>query len=192
MPSNHLIFCHPLLLVPSIFPSIRVFSNELALGIQWPKYWNFIFSISPSNEYSGLISFRNDWFDLLTVQGTLKSLLQHHSTCVLSSFSHVRLCPWDSPSKNTGVGCHALLQGIFLTQGLNLHLLCLLCWRVGSLPLAPPGKPNQQWDPTDWSVSVLSRFSRVQLFATLCTVARQASEYWSGLPCPPPGDLRPG
>ena len=80
MPSNHLIFCHPLLLVPSIFPSIRVFSNELALGIQWPKYWNFIFSISPSNEYSGLISFRNDWFDLLTVQGTLKSLLQHYNS----------------------------------------------------------------------------------------------------------------
>ena len=78
MPSNHLILCHPLLL-PSIFPSIRVFSKESVLRIRWPKYWSFSFSISPSNEYSGLISFRIDWFDLLTVQGTLKSLLQHHS-----------------------------------------------------------------------------------------------------------------
>ena len=80
MPSNHLILCHPLLLLPSIFPSIRVFSSELALHIRWPKYWSFSFSISASNEYSGLISFRIDWFDLLAVQGTLKSLLQHHSS----------------------------------------------------------------------------------------------------------------
>ena len=80
MPSNHLIFCHTLLLLPSLFPSIRVFSNELALGITWPKYWSFSFSISPSNEYSRLISFRIDWFDFLAVQGALKSLLQHHSS----------------------------------------------------------------------------------------------------------------
>ena len=79
MPSNHLILCRPLLL-PSIFPSIRVFSNESALHIRWPKYWSFSFSISPSDEYSGLISFRMDWFDLLAIQGTLKSLLQHHSS----------------------------------------------------------------------------------------------------------------
>ena len=79
MPSNHLILCHPLLLLPSIFPSIRVFFNELALCIRWPKYWSFSFSIRPSNEYAGLISFRIDWFDLLAVQGTLKSLLQCHS-----------------------------------------------------------------------------------------------------------------
>ena len=81
--SSHLILCHPLLLSPSVFPSIRVFSNELALRITWPKYWSFSFSpfnISPSNEYSGLISFRIDWLDLLAVQGTLKSLLQHHSS----------------------------------------------------------------------------------------------------------------
>ena len=77
MLSNHLILCHPLLLLPSIFPRIRLFSNESALHVRWPKYWSF--SISPSNEYSGLISFRIDWFDLLAVQGTLKSLLQHHS-----------------------------------------------------------------------------------------------------------------
>ena len=80
MPSNHLILCHPLLLPPSIFPSITVFSNESAHCIRWPKYWSFSFNISPSNEYSGLISFRMDWLDLLAVQGTLKSLLQHHSS----------------------------------------------------------------------------------------------------------------
>ena len=80
MPSNHLILCPPLLLPPSIFPSIRVFSSESVLHIRWPKYWSFVFSISPSNEYSGLISFRMDWFDLFGVQGTLKSLLQHHSS----------------------------------------------------------------------------------------------------------------
>ena len=79
IPSNHLVLCHLLLLLPSIFPSIRVFSNESAFHIRWPKYWSFSFSISPSNEYSGLISFRMDWLDLLAVQGTLKSLLQHPS-----------------------------------------------------------------------------------------------------------------
>ena len=79
-PSNHLILCHPLLLLPSIFPSIRVFSNESVLHIRWPKYWSFSFSIRLSNEYSGLISFQMDWLDLLAVQGTLKSLLQHHSS----------------------------------------------------------------------------------------------------------------
>ena len=80
MPSSHLILCHPILLLPSIFPSIRVFPHESALHIRWPKYWTFSFSISTSKEYSGLISFRIDWFDLLAVQGTLKSLLQHHSS----------------------------------------------------------------------------------------------------------------
>ena len=79
MPSNHLILCHPLLLLPSIFPSIRVFSKESVLHMRWPKYWSFSCSISPSNEYSGLISFRIAWLDFLAVQGTLKSLLQHHS-----------------------------------------------------------------------------------------------------------------
>ena len=98
MPSNHLILCHPLLLLPSIFPSIRVFSNESVFLIRWPKYWSFSFSISPSNEFSGLISFRIDWFHL-AVQGTLKSLLQHHSseTLILGaqlslwSYSHVHI-----------------------------------------------------------------------------------------------------
>ena len=80
MPSNHLIVCHPLLLLPSIFPSIRVFSNKSVLCLRWPRYWSFIFSISPSNEYSGLISLKLDWLDLLAVQRTLKTLLQHHSS----------------------------------------------------------------------------------------------------------------
>ena len=97
MPSNHLILYHPLLW-PSIFPSIRVFSNELVLHIRWPKYWSFSFSISPSSEYSGLISFRMNQFDLLAVQGTLKSLLQHHSSKVLiiglSAFLTVQLSNW--------------------------------------------------------------------------------------------------
>ena len=95
MPSNHLVLCHTLLLLPPILPSIRLFSNELALCVMWPKYQNFSFSISPSNKYSGLISFRIDWFDLLAVQGTLKSLLQHHSSKAsvlqLSAFFMVQL-----------------------------------------------------------------------------------------------------
>ena len=96
MPSNHLILCHPLILLPSIFPSIRVFSNESALCIRWPKFWSFSFNISPSNEHPGLISFRMDWLDLLAIQGTLKSLLQHHSSkaSILrhSAFFIVQLC----------------------------------------------------------------------------------------------------
>ena len=103
MPSNYLILCHPLLLLPSIFPTIRVFSNESVLHIRWPMYWNFSFSISPSNEYSGLISFRMDWLDPLAVQETLKSLLQHHSskTSILwcSAFFVVQL---SHPNMTTG------------------------------------------------------------------------------------------
>ena len=87
MPSNHLLLCHPLLLLPSVFPSIRVFSSESALGIKWPKYWSFSFSINLSNEYSGLNSFRIDWFDLLAIQGTLKSLLQQAKVSTLQELS---------------------------------------------------------------------------------------------------------
>ena len=187
MLSDHLILCCPLLLLPSICPSIRVFSNESALCMRWPKYWSFSFSFSPSNKHPGLISIGTDSLDLPAVQGTLKSLVQHHglkaSILQCSAFfivqpshpylttgktialtrqtfvgkvmsllfnmlsrlninflprssevkflSHVRLFatprtvayqaphPWDSPGKNTGVGCHFLLEGIFLTQGLN-------------------------------------------------------------------------
>ena len=105
MPSNHLILCSPLLLLPSIFPSIRVLSNELALRIKWPKYWSFILSISPSNEYSELISFRIDWFVLLAVKGTLKSLLQHQSSKAsilrCSAFFMVQLShPYMTTGKN--------------------------------------------------------------------------------------------
>ena len=105
MPSNHLILCHPLLFLPSVFPSIRVFSNESVLRIRWPKYWSFSFSISPSNEYSGLISFRIDWLGLLTVQGILKSVLQHssskasvlqHSAFFMDQLSH----PYMTTGKN--------------------------------------------------------------------------------------------
>ena len=108
MPSNHLIFCHPLLFLPSIFPSIRVFSNESALRIRWPKYWSFSFNVSPSNEHPGLISFRMDWLDVLAVQGTLKSLLQHHnskaSTLYHSAFCLVWLShPYMTAGKTTAL-----------------------------------------------------------------------------------------
>ena len=108
MPANHLILCHPLLLLPSIFPSIRVFSNESVLHIRWPKYWSFSFSISPSSEYSGLMAFRIDWFDLLALQGTLKSLLQHHRSKVSilrhSAFFIVQLShPFMTTGKTTAL-----------------------------------------------------------------------------------------
>ena len=111
MPSNHLILCRPLLLLPSIFPSIRVFSNESALLIRWPKYWSCNFNISPSNEHPGLISFRMDWLDLLAVQGTLKSLLQHHSSkasiLLHSDFFIVQLSyPYVTTGKTIPAGSH--------------------------------------------------------------------------------------
>ena len=120
MPSNHLIFCHPLLLLPSIFPSIRVFSNESALLIRWPKYWSFNFIISPSNKHPGLISFRMDWLDLLAVQGTLKSLLQHHSSkasiLLCSAFFIVQL---SHPYMSTGKTI-ALTRRTFVDKGMSL------------------------------------------------------------------------
>ena len=119
MPSNHLILCHPLLL-PSVFPSIRVFSNESVLLIKWPKYWSFNFNISPSNEYSGLISFRMDWLDLLAVQGILKSLLQHHSSKAsilqCSAFCIVQL---SQPYMTTGYTI-ALIRQIFVGKVMSL------------------------------------------------------------------------
>ena len=115
MPSNHLILCHPLLLLPSIFPIIRVFSNESVLCIRWPKYWSFSFNISPSNEHSGLNSFRMDWLDLLAVPGTLKSLLQHYS------------------SKATILQCSAFfivqLSHPYMTTGKTLALTRWTCWQ---------------------------------------------------------------
>ena len=121
MPSNHLLLCYPLLLLPSIFPSIRVFSNESVLHIKWPKHWSFNFSISPSNEYSGLISFRMDWFDLLAVQGTLKSLLQHHSSKALvlqcSAFFIVQLSHLNITTGKT----IALTRQTFVGKIMSLH-----------------------------------------------------------------------
>ena len=157
MLCKHFILCQPLLLLPSIFPRIRVFSNQSALHLRWPKFWNFNFSISPSNEYSGLISCRSDWFNLLAVQSLLqhhnsKASVHQHSDFFMVQLSHpyrttgksmkvqvsqlcLTLCdPLDCsppassihgifPDKNTGVGCHFLLQGIFPTQGSNSGLL---------------------------------------------------------------------
>ena len=128
MPSNHLILCQPLLLLPSIFPSIRVFSNESALHIRWPKYWRFSFSIIPSNEHPGLISFRMDWLDLLAIQGTLKSLLQHHSSkaSILqrSAFFIVQL---SHPYMTTGKTI-ALTRRTFVGKVMSLFLICCLGW----------------------------------------------------------------
>ena len=128
MPSNHLILCRPLFLPPSIFPSIWVFSNESVLCIRWPKYWSFSFSISSSNEYSGLISFRMDWLDLLAVQGTLKSLLQHHSskTSILwhSAFFILQL---SHPYMTTGKTI-ALTRWTFVGKVISLLLICYLGW----------------------------------------------------------------
>ena len=119
MPSNHLILCCPLLLLPSMFPSIRVFSNESALHIRWPNYWSFSFNISPSNEHPGLISFRMDWLDLLAVQGTLKSLLQHHSSKAsilrCSAFFIVQL---SHPYMTTGKSI-ALTRRTFVNKGMS-------------------------------------------------------------------------
>ena len=121
MPSNHLMLCHPLLLLPSIFPSIRVFSNESALRIRWPKYWSFNFNISPSKEHPGLISFRMDWLDLLAVQGTLKSLLQHHSSkaSILCSVLSFLYSPTLHPYVTTGKTI-ALNRWTFVAKLLSL------------------------------------------------------------------------
>ena len=128
MPSNHLILCHPLLFLPSIFPSIRVFSNESAFCIRWPKYWSFSFSISPSNEFSGLISFRMDWLDLLAVQGTLKSLVQHRSSKVsvfwCSAFFMVQLSHlYITTGKTLALSIWTFIGKVYLC-----FLVCCLCW----------------------------------------------------------------
>ena len=134
MSYNHLILCSPLLLLYSIFPSIRVFSNESVLQMRWPKYWSFSFSISPSNEYSGLISFRIDWFDLLAVQGTLKILLQHHSskTTILwcSAFFIAQL----SHSYMTTGKTIALTRQTFVGKVMSLHLNMLSRLVITFLP----------------------------------------------------------
>ena len=134
MPSNHLILCRPLLCLPSIFLNVRVFSNELALCIRWPKYWSFSFNISPSNEYSGLISFRIDWFDVLSVQGTIKSLLQHHtskaSILLCSAFFIVQLShPYMTTRKTI-----ALTRWTFVGKVMSLHFNMLSRLVIAFLP----------------------------------------------------------
>jgi len=125
MPSNHLILCRPLLLRPSIFPSIKVFSNESVLSIRWPNYRSFSFNISPSNEYSGLISFRMDWLDLLAVQGTLKSLLQHHNSKA-SSILNVLVCIYQpqTPSPSLCLAPSPLATTSLFSMSVNLFLFC--------------------------------------------------------------------
>ena len=135
MLSNHLILCHPLLLLPSIFPSIRVFSNESVLCIRWPKYWRFSFSISPFNEYSGLISFRMDWLDLLAVQGTLKSLLQHHrseaSILRCSAFFIVQLShPYVTTGKNISLTRWTFVYKVIHMLNPNSQSVCIRGWRL--------------------------------------------------------------
>ena len=192
MPSNHLILCRPLLLLPSIFHSIRGFSSESVLRIRWPKCWSFSFSISPSNEYSGLISFRIDWFDLLAVQGTLKSLLQRHSSMVsilqCAAFFMVQLShPY-----------------VATAAAESLQSWPTLCDPIdGSPPRSPvPGTIQArtlEWvaisfsNAWKWKVKVKS-LGRVWLLATPWTAAHQAppsmgfsrQEYWSGVPLPSP------
>ena len=128
MPSNHLILCHPLLLLPSIFPSIRVFSNESVLCMRWPNYWSFSFNISPSNEYSGLVSFRMDWLDLLAIQGTLKSLLQHHSSKASILWCSAFLIVQISYTYMTTGKTIALNRQTFVGKVMSLLLICCLGW----------------------------------------------------------------
>ena len=128
MASNHVILCHPLLLLPSVFPSIRIFSYESGLCIRWPKYWSFSFSISPSNEYSGLISFRIDWFNLASVQGTLKSLFQHHSSKASNlQCSALFIVQISHPYMTTGKTI-AVTRWTFVSKGMSLFLICCLVW----------------------------------------------------------------
>ena len=157
MPSNHLILYHPLLLPPSIFPNIRVFSNESVLRIRWPKYWCFSFSISPSNEYSGLISFSMDWLDLLAVQGILKSLLQHHSSKAsilrcsaffIVQLSHpymttgktIALTRWTFVSKVMSLFFNMLSRLVIAFLPRNKHLLISWLKSPSTVILEPPQK----------------------------------------------------
>ena len=148
MPSNHLILCRPLLLLTSIFPSLRLFPNESALHTRWPKYWSFSFNISPSKEYSGLISFRMDWLDLLAVQGTLKSLLQHHSSkaSILqhSAFFIVQL---SQPYMTTGKTI-ALTRWTFVGKVMSLRFSILSRLFITFLPRKSQGSSPSEW--TGW------------------------------------------
>ena len=173
MPSNHLIFCCRLLLLPSIFPKIRVFSNESALCIRWPKYWSFSFNISPSNEYPGLISFRMDWLDLLAVQGTLKSLLQHHSSnasifwcsaffVVQLSHSHMTTGKTIALTKRTFVG---KVMALLFNMLSRLVLTCLpkrkhilISWLQSPSAVSIPGSDGEVTSMSQLNVSLFFIF----------------------------------
>ena len=165
MPSNHLILCRPLLLLPSIFPSIRVFSNESALHIRWPKYWSFSFNVSPPNEHPGLISFKMDWLDLLAVQGTLKSLYQHHSSkaSILwrSAFFIVQL---SHPYMTTGKAI-ALTRWTFVGKVMSLLFNSLSRFVIAFLPrskhlnfMASVTVWNDFWSPRKENLSLFPLF----------------------------------
>ena len=142
MPSNHLILCRPLLLLPSIFPSIRVFSNESVLHIRWPKYWNFSISLNPSNEHSGLIFLRIDWFDLLTIQGTLRSHLQHHSSKALILWPSAFFIVWISHLYMATGKTIALTRWTIVIKGMSLLFnilsrFVIVCWYLVSKKVDP-------------------------------------------------------
>ena len=195
VPSNHLILCHPLLLLPSIFPSIRVFSNESALHIRWPKYWSFTFSINPSNEHPGLISFRMDWLDLLAVQGTPKSLLQHHSSkaSILQSsaffivqLSHLHMTTGKTIAltRRTFVGkvmplLFSMLSRLVITflprknMSSKTFLVCCCCCLVSliwpfcnPMDCSPPGSTRFPWDFPGKNTGVGCPFLLLGIFPT--------------------------
>ena len=197
MPSNHFILCHPLLLLPSMFPSIRVFSSESALGIRWTKYWSFSFSVSPFSEYSGLISFRLDWFDLLIVQGTLKSHLQHHSskTLVLWCLDFFMVQP-SHPYMTTGKTIAFTIQ-TFVGKLTSL-LLTWVCGRGDSFLSwhLPVWQPLGSWDP-GWLIlasTVLSIRTCIQLELSKYTelTPEQFSQWPWGIQVPKPLGSEPG
>ena len=169
MPSNHLILCRPLLLLPSIFPSIRVFSNESAFHMRWPKYWSFSFSISPSNEHLGLISFRMDWLDLLAVQGTLKSLLQHHSlkasilwhsAFFIVQHSHpymttgktIALTRWTFVDKVMFLPFNMLSRLVIIFLPRSKHLLISWLQSPSAVILEPPKIKSATVSTVSWSI----------------------------------------
>ena len=187
MPSNHLILCLPLLLLPSIFPSVRVFSNESALHFRWPKYWSLSFNISPSNEHPGLVSFRMDWLDLLAVQGTLKSLLQHHSSkASILWHSAFFIAQLSQPYMTTGKTI-ALTRWTFVGKVMSLLFNMLSRLVITFLPRSKC--PN-------FMAAIICSQLCLTLY-DLWTVTRKAplstgfsrKEYWSGLPFLSPGDL---
>ena len=184
MPSNHLILCRPLLSLSSIFPSIRVFSSESVLHIRWPKYWSFRFNISPSNEYSGLISFRIDWFDLLAVQGTLKSLLQHHSSkasiLLHSAFLIVQL---SHPYMTTGKTI-ALTRRTFVDKVMSL-LFNMLSRLVMEKAMAPHSSTFA------WKIPWMEEPSRLQSMGSLESDTTERLHFHFSLSCIGEGNGNP-